>query len=82
METGVLRSHAKVALGTPQCSVCVVFLGQPVPVVQTAHGYALFCETCALGRSAPALRAKSRKGFDIRLDPDPAAGSPARSEEE
>ena len=82
METGVLRSHVKVALGTPHCQVCVMFLAQPVPVISTAHGYALFCETCALGRSAPAVSVRSRKEFDITVDRDPSAADAARSEEE
>ena len=82
METGVIRSHAKVAFGTPHCSVCVMFLGQPVPVISTPRGYALFCEKCALGHSPSEMRVRGGKAFEIKVDRDPPARPASRSEEE
>ncbi len=46
MELGVVRSVDRLAFGIPHCKVCPLFLGQSVPVVATARGYALFCEGC------------------------------------
>lgn len=82
MEAGVLRNHSKLALGTPHCTVCVVFLGQPVPVVSTGHGYALFCEQCALGRSSPTVRVRDPARLALRVDGDPASHDAGSSEEE
>ncbi len=80
MEATVIRSRN--AIGTPHCQVCVMFLGQPVPIVAARHGYALFCEQCALGHNAPVLRVRDPKGMQIHVDSDPAATSASRGEEE
>ena len=82
MEASVVRGHSKIALGTPHCQVCVVFLGQPVPVVSTGHGYALFCEQCALGRSAPTIRVRDPERLAMRLDYDSSARDASSREEE
>ena len=48
-----------------------MFLGQSVPVVSTARGYALFCEVCELGRGPVTVRAGDAKRMNIRVDPPP-----------
>ena len=73
MEASVVRNAHPMAFGTPHCQVCLVFLGQPVPVVSTARGYRLFCEVCELGRGAITVRARDAHRMDIRVDPPPAA---------
>ena len=80
MQTGVVRT--RIAVGTPHCQVCVMFLGQPVPIVASGHGYALFCEQCALGHNAPVLRVHDTGKMKIHVDSDPAAESGSRAEEE
>lgn len=80
MEAGVVRT--RIAVGTPHCQVCVMFLGQSVPIVASGHGYALFCEQCALGHNSPVLRVRDTGKMNIRVDSDPAANAPSRGEEE
>ncbi len=76
MEAGVVRSQTRFALGTPHCQTCVVFLGQPVPVISTPRGYALFCVQCELGRGPITVRARDASRLALRVDePDRAAGS-------
>ena len=67
------------AFGTPHCQVCLVFLGQPVPVVATPRGYRLFCEVCELGRGPITVNARDGRRMQIRVDPAPSAD---HSEEE
>lgn len=57
-----------------------MFLGQSVPVVQTAKGYGLFCEVCELGHGPIVVRAKDAKRMAFRLD-DPATKGGSREEE-
>ena len=59
-----------------------MFLGQPVPIVSTRRGYALFCEHCELGHNAPVLHVRDAKRMQIRVDNDPAASATSRAEEE
>jgi hypothetical protein len=76
-----MRNSTKAAFGTPHCQVCVMFLGQPVPVISTPRGYALFCEVCDLGRRAPTVRVRDAGKMQITVDKDEAAAG-ANSEEE
>lgn len=80
MEAGVVRS--RISVGTPHCQVCVMFLGQPVPIVASGRGYALFCEQCALGHNAPALRVRDDGKMQIHVDSDPETEPGGRGEEE
>lgn len=79
MEAGVVHQVGRLAFGVPHCKVCPLFLGQSVPVVATARGYALFCEVCELGRGPVTVRVKDLKKLEIRLD-DPAAAGPSEEE--
>lgn len=82
MEAGVVRNSLKVAFGVPHCQVCVRFLGQPVPVISTPRGYALFCEQCELGRTTPTVRVRDAGRMSITVDGDPEAAPAVAGEEE
>jgi hypothetical protein len=81
MEASVVRSPTRVSIGVPHCQVCVLFLGQPVPIIATGRGYALFCEQCALGHNAPVVRVRDAKKMQITVDGDPAAVAGSSEEE-
>jgi hypothetical protein len=70
----------RLAFGSPHCPVCPLFLGQPVPVTFTEHGYALFCEVCALGHGAVKISVNDPKNLELRVDE--AEGPTAAAEEE
>lgn len=58
----------ELTFGKPHCSVCLLFLGQPVPVVQTSRGIALFCEVCSLGRGPMRVSAQGAGGMEITVE--------------
>lgn len=67
-------SASRLSFGKPHCEVCPLFLGQPVPVVQTERGIALFCEVCALGRGPMRVDASRAGGLEITVEDAGDAG--------
>ncbi len=71
-------SLGRLDFAKPHCAVCPLFLGQTVPVVQTSHGLAIFCEVCALGHGPVSVDAGRAGGLEITVDD---AGDAASEEE-
>ncbi|HEX9708654.1 MAG TPA: hypothetical protein VGB42_01555 [Candidatus Thermoplasmatota archaeon] len=71
----------RLVFAKPHCEVCPIFLGQPVPVVRTEHGYAIFCEVCALGHGPISVQAGHARSMEITVEDEGDASGGGYEEE-